>query len=230
MSQFAEHIDKESLLKRGECLSSKRNCFYDKEKKHIFGRIYLFLFYLVFYAVLFAMMTGMLIFITQLIYSDDEPYRTGLQSPLNLTPALSGRPRMNFMSALIAYTSSDPQSYMPYVINIRTFVYFYEEIKIIPERGFATCLTTKSPDDPNLVCKFYPQSLGPCVKENNFGYDRSQPCVIMKINKLYGWVPDIINFTMSPHPLVHCIGQNPQDAEFFGTVHYYPNVTIDGKT
>lgn len=98
---------------------------------------------------------------------------------------LGMRPRNDFKTTLIAYASSDPQTYMPFVQDIRTFLYFYEEVNIQPQDGFATCDKIKSPDDVDLVCKFYPHDMGVCVKENNFGYDRSQPCVIMKINKVY---------------------------------------------
>lgn len=97
---------------------------------------------------------------------------------------LGMRPRTNFKTALIRYAASDPQTYMPYVQNIRTFVYLYEEVNIKPQDGFATCEKTKTPDDVDLVCKFYPIDMGVCVKENNYGYDRSQPCVVLKINKV----------------------------------------------
>ncbi|VDP59856.1 unnamed protein product [Schistosoma curassoni] len=120
---------------------------------------------------------------------------------------LGMRPRNDFKTTLIAYASSDPQTYMPFVQDIRTFLYFYEEVNIQPQDGFATCDKIKSPDDVDLVCKFYPHDMGVCVKENNFGYDRSQPCVIMKINKVYGWLPDIVNKTLSNNPLVRCHGQ-----------------------
>ncbi|CAH8634218.1 unnamed protein product [Heterobilharzia americana] len=143
---------------------------------------------------------------------------------------LGMRPRNNFMTTLIAYAASDPQTYMPFVQDIRTFLYFYEEVNIQPQDGFATCDKIKSPDDVDLVCKFYPVDLGVCVKENNFGYDRSQPCVILKINKVYGWLPDIVNKSLSNNPLVRCRGQNPQDLENFGEVLYFPNITIDGIT
>ncbi|CAL8077432.1 unnamed protein product [Calicophoron daubneyi] len=186
--------------------------------------------YFVIYVVCLALMTGLLIIITQLIISNDMPYVTGLDSPLDLSPGLGLRPLIDFRTALIAYAASDPQTYMPYVQNIRSFVYFYEEVNIMPQDGFATCENVKSPDDVNLVCKFYPQQLGLCVKENNYGYDRSQPCVILKINKVYGWLPDILNATLSPNPLVRCRGKSTEDLEYLGTIRYYPNITVNGET
>ncbi|KAA3673292.1 sodium/potassium-transporting ATPase subunit beta [Paragonimus westermani] len=208
----------------------------DPKTNNIMGRSFvmwmkLWTYLFVMYIILLIIMTGLLIIILQLIVSNDVPYVTGMDSPLELSPGLGIRPRIDFRSALIAYAASDPQTYMPYVQNIRTFVYFYEEVNIKPQDGFATCENNiKSPDDLDLVCKFYPLDLGVCVKENNYGYDRSQPCVILKINNVYGWLPDIKNSSMTSNPLVRCHGQNPQDLENFGTVRYFPNVTIDGVT
>ncbi|CAH8588314.1 unnamed protein product [Dicrocoelium dendriticum] len=171
------------------------------------GWVKFWTFYAIFLLILLIITTGMLIIILQLIVSNDEPYLTGSHSPLQLSPGLGMRPRIDFRTALIAYAASDPQTYMPYVQNIRTFVYMYEEVNIKPQEGFATCeKSLKSPDNPDLVCKYYPQEMGDCVKENNYGYDRSQPCVILKINN------------------------NSQDLENFGTVRYFPNVTIGDVT
>ncbi|BHF68647.1 Nkb-3p [Sparganum proliferum] len=162
--------------------------------------------------------------------NEDRPYLTGGQSLLNLSPGLSYRPNINFLTSLIAYRAADPQSFMPYVQNIRTFMYLYEEVNIRPQDSFASCEENmKTPDVPGLVCKFFPMVLGPCVKENNYGYDRSEPCIILKINKVYGWVPDIVNKTMGQDPLLTCRGRNSMDKEGFGIIRYFPNVTIDGK-
>ncbi|VDN11523.1 unnamed protein product [Dibothriocephalus latus] len=147
-----------------------------------------------------------------------------------LSPGLSYRPNVNFLTSLIAYRAADPQSFMPYVQNIRTFMYLYEEVNIRPQDSFASCEDNmKTPDVADQVCKFFPMVLGPCVKENNYGYDRNEPCIILKINKVYGWVPDIVNKTMGQDPLLTCQGLNNLGNEGFGRMRYFPNVTIDGK-
>ncbi|VDD83830.1 unnamed protein product [Mesocestoides corti] len=142
---------------------------------------------------------------------------------------MSHRPNIDFLSSVIVYESANPQTYMPYVQNIRTFIYLYEEVNIRSQDGFANCENgIKSPNEPDLVCKFYPIVLESCVKENNYGYDRSEPCIILKINKIYGWLPDIQNKTLSNSPLVRCFGRYAADFEAFGNLHYYPNITVDG--
>ncbi|KAL3315301.1 Atp1b1p [Cichlidogyrus casuarinus] len=176
-------------------------------------------------------MTGMMIIATQLVFSDDVPYLTGNQSALQFAPGLGFRPLNSFKTALIAFDPSDPQSWMHYVLNIRSFLDFYQDPNLNPQDSFATCDTGfKTPDDPQLPCKFLPVQLGPCVKQNNYGYDRIQPCVMLKINRVFGWVPDILNSTYAPHPILKCDGQNIQDIDVMGEIRYYPNITTaDGQ-
>lgn len=33
------------------------------------------------------------------------------------------------------------------------------------------------------------ESWGPCVHENGFAYNKSTPCVFLKLNKIFGWKP-----------------------------------------
>lgn len=102
-----------------------------------------------------------------------------------LTLGISHRPCINFRTSSIIFESPNPQSWMPFVQNIRTFIYLYEEVNLQPQDGFASCEEgVKSPNDPKLVCKFFPELLSPCVKEGNYGYDRGEPCVILKMNKV----------------------------------------------
>ncbi|KAL5968218.1 Protein ATP1B4 [Taenia solium] len=231
----SQSFEYHSLLHRNRSRYQTKS-FYKNNSSHQYGslhfnrktlnRVLLVIYFMCIYAVLFGILTGLLIIVLQLIISEDKPYLTGQQSPLNLAPGLSHRPNIDFMTSLIAYESSNPQSYMPYVQNLRTFFYLYEEVNIKPQDGFATCENgVKTPDIPELVCKFYPIVLESCVKENNYGYDRSEPCVVIKINKVS------LTLCRSYDNLISnlkFLRYYQSDFEAFGSLHYYPNVTIDG--
>ncbi|CAH8295921.1 unnamed protein product, partial [Schistosoma turkestanicum] len=63
----------------------------DEKTKHMMGRtvcgwVKFWLHYLILYICLLTIMTGLLIIITQLIISNDQPYITGMDSPLALSP------------------------------------------------------------------------------------------------------------------------------------------------
>lgn len=45
------------------------------------------------------------------------------------------------------------------------------------------------------VCDVDIKSWAPCVQENNYNYHRSAPCIFLKLNKIFGWVPHYYNTT-----------------------------------
>ena len=100
--------------------------------------------------------------------------------------------------------------------------------------------------DSKKYCKFDRRDLGTCGK-GNFGYDKGQPCIFLKINRIYGLVPEYYNDTgrlpsdedkKLPDDLVkhikaqkqknvvwvHCHGENPADTEMMGEIEYFPKV------
>lgn len=55
---------------------------------------------------------------------------------------------------------------------------------------FTSCSFDKWPAE-NKVCNFDIKLLGTdCTKEEHFGYERGKPCIILKLNRIYGWVPE----------------------------------------
>ena len=55
---------------------------------------------------------------------------------------------------------------------------------------FTSCSFDKTPAD-GKVCSFDIKLLGTsCTKEEYFGYERGKPCIILKLNRIFGWVPE----------------------------------------
>ena len=95
---------------------------------------------------------------------------------------------------------------------------------------------------PEEFCKFPVSSLGPCGK-GRYGYDKGKPCVVLKLNKIYGlepgyynntavlpdYVPDRVRQTISSlkgearnQVWVDCQPENAADREGFGEIRYFP--------
>lgn len=86
-------------------------------------------------------------------------------------------------------------------------------------------------------CKFDLASLGECA-EANYGFDTNSPCLILKLNKIYGLVPDYYNSSVDDMPddlktridaaqeknqiWVSCKGENPADNEGVESFEYFP--------
>lgn len=93
------------------------------------------------------------------------------------------------------------------------------------------------------VCSVDINQFGSCTPQNAYGYNNSRPCVFLKLNKIYNWVPQYYDDPLDlpldmPNELrehikkvnpsklqqvwVSCNGTNAEDRENLGEVSYYP--------
>lgn len=49
------------------------------------------------------------------------------------------------------------------------------------------------PPPPGKVCDVNVKDFKKCTQENNYSYHKSSPCIFLKLNKIYGWVPNYYN-------------------------------------
>lgn len=49
------------------------------------------------------------------------------------------------------------------------------------------------PPPAGQVCDVDIKNWNPCTKENNYNYHKSAPCVFLKLNKIFGWIPEFYN-------------------------------------
>lgn len=78
-----------------------------------------------------------------------------------------------------------------------------------------------SPPPPGKVCDVNIKDFKKCTQENNYSYHKSSPCIFIKLNRIYGWVPDYFNNTNSlpmnmPRQLKQKINEtDPQEVQFW---------------
>lgn len=85
------------------------------------------------------------------------------------------------------------------VITTCTKYYFYlilvyKTPGLTPGSGqnIFNCDYTRLPP-PGQVCEVDIKNWHPCTQENNYNYHKSAPCIFLKLNKIYGWVPEYYN-------------------------------------
>lgn len=49
------------------------------------------------------------------------------------------------------------------------------------------------PPPKGQVCDVDIKTWEPCTQENNYSYHKSAPCIFLKLNKIYGWIPEFYN-------------------------------------
>jgi hypothetical protein len=82
--------------------------------------------------------------------------------------------------------------------QLTDFVSEYEQLTDSSGGSVVQC-TPETRLQPGQVCPFDIRMLGTshCTKENRFGYDRGNPCLILKLNKvskiLLWWIYTVVN-------------------------------------
>lgn len=169
------------------------------------------------------------------VYIDKNHPRTQGKDTLLLGwPSLGFRPMPDYRTTLIRFEQGKPASYKPYSDHIRGYLLHYEN-EFQESESFIDCeVKNQEGRDKSKVCRFLLDKLGPeCVHQRDYGYDEGQPCVLLKLNKIFNWEPLLYNGSDVPRELaggkydlnyvgVTCEGENPIDQENIGPLKYWP--------
>ncbi|XP_058449155.1 sodium/potassium-transporting ATPase subunit beta-1-like [Malaya genurostris] len=225
---------------------------WDGRDSKFFGRTkqswwYLFLFYGIYFIVLFSLFWACMecLFLT---LSDRYPKYQCEDSLIGVNPGLGYRPMPdNVKAAAMVHFKQHNETEMDYwTSRLDSFLEPYQH-----------SLNSHSDEGSNMMqCKFGEQvpegkacifdidKLGPCSPLNRYGYNDSQPCIVLKLNRIYGWVPDyydnvdelpenmpqdLVEYIKSVPKVerrqvwISCNGIYPADNEATGPFGYYPS-------
>lgn len=101
---------------------------------------------------------------------------------------------------------------------------------------------------PGKVCIFDTNSFKDCSPANAYGYNNSSPCVFLKLNRIFNWVPEFYNDPTDlpaemPQSLkdhiageknknqvwVSCEAEHPVDREQLKDIKYFPSQGLSGE-
>lgn len=206
-------------------------------------------FYLVFYAALVGYFTAMLAVFWQTLDMKIPKYQLA-ESLIGANPGLGFRPmpeEANVESTLIWYRASDNGNVEAWTKHIDAFLEPYMQ----EEDNRVDC-SFDSPPPEGKVCKVPMNEWGPCTKANRYNFKKKSPCIFLKLNKIFNWIPNLYNTTESlpenmPGDLkehigaelgrgdknanivwVSCSGENPSDNEHIGPINYIPRRGFPG--
>lgn len=169
------------------------------------------------------------------------------ESIIGTNPGLGFRPisENTDEKSLISYSSSNPNSVQKWTGLLDKFLEEYINSSILPNGGRNQQICNyNTPVKPGHVCAVEVNNWGPCSPNQQYGFNNSAPCIFIKLNRIYGWVPEYYNNTedlpirdMPPSLVEHiksinsswlntvwvsCGGANPHDREEIGELNYYP--------
>ncbi|XP_062551182.1 sodium/potassium-transporting ATPase subunit beta-1-like [Armigeres subalbatus] len=254
--------EKQCVNKYGEFLFPQRpepitwkQFFYNEKTGKVMGRTRyswgaLFVFYSVYFVILFSLFA---ICMQGLFYtlSDQYPKYQLSDSLIGNNPGLGFRPMPTHVKqgALIYYTAANESQVTPWVERIEQFLHPYRDPSKLPLEGKnqVNCNFTSRPA-PGKVCKVDLSQMGPCNLADGYGYNKSTPCIFVKMNRIYGWVPEYYDVDKLPENMpadlvehikslpekerkqvwVSCNGISPADKEVIGPLAFYPTRGFPG--
>jgi len=201
-------------------------------------------FYIIFFTGLAAFFALMLWIFMQTL-NPDKPKWTLENGLIGTNPGVGFRPMpdqdKNVESTLIWYKRSGNYSY--WVSELKKEWDKYENKGEAGDQG-VTCKASDSAG-PSKWCKMELTKIHKdCTYANQFGYAKGEPCILIKLNKIFDWKPvafkatdDLpkempdelkkkVSETSQEHIWFTCEGENPADRENLGTVQYYPEQGI----
>ncbi|GFS55472.1 hypothetical protein NPIL_559702 [Nephila pilipes] len=195
------------------------------------------IFYIIFYLLLAGFWSVMLL----IFYQTLDYYKPKWQldsSRIGSNPGLGFRPLPhpdNVDSTLIWFTHGSAREWDYWADSLEDYLYPYKGGRQFGEHVHDCDFEREN--DGKYVCKFIVENLGnECTYANHFGYDLGRPCILLKINRIYGWKPvPYTNTTFPPtmpdhirdhydpnYVYISCAGENPADKENIGPIRYFP--------
>lgn len=229
--------------KSGSKCSRFCRAVYNKDKGEFFGRncaswAKLSAFFIIYYSCLAGFFAAMMFGFFQTL-DETRPTMSGMMCPMKGNPGMGFRPQEHYESTLIQFNTKSVNSYKDKVADI---------ISYLRENGYID-----EKNQPSEVAKdssgkdvFTIESLNPACSidytdlNNSFGYADGKPCILLKINKVFDWMPQAFdNDSLSTdHGKeaqaalgdrlsyedvgVSCEGENDGDMDDMGIVDYFP--------
>ncbi|XP_059177863.1 sodium/potassium-transporting ATPase subunit beta-2-like [Physella acuta] len=230
-------IQRETL---GDRMSQTKLWLYNPEENTVMGRtprdwaLYLFCIF-IFLSSLIAI-SAAFCGIFYWVVDWNAPELQGASSILQ-TPGMSFRPQPYVKSTLVRFLKGDVTTYSHIIDHIEAYVQYYENALQVGDR-YKDCsaIRTRRTDELDKVCVFDAIVFGElCVKQQNYGYDDGQPCILLKLNRIFDWipeeytpetVPDLIKDDWSKDDPwwihVRCDGDDDTTRENMGDLLYFP--------
>jgi len=230
---------------------------YNPDKNYILGRTprnwgSLLIFYTIFYTILAAMfaicMQGLLATL-----SNNEPKWQQDQSLIGSNPGMGLRPLSeNVLRGSLIWYDAKEKSQVEYwtgLLNEFLQPYTNKTLMVGGGRNQVQC-TFDNPAGFGQTCAVnIEKNFGPCSDINGYGYNKSAPCIYLKLNKIYNWQPiyydnvdelpeempaDLKETIKSIPPnerkqiWVSCNGEHSSDKESLNKMNYYPSRGFPG--
>ena len=74
-----------------------------------------------------------------------------------------------------------------------------------------------------LICTLHLQ--GNCTRENHYGFKAGRPCILLKLNKIIGWEPEVLDAKYLPEDIPEHIAEDIKKNNEEGKEKYVSEMT-----
>lgn len=180
-----------------------------------------------------------LVYMTIFQQTIDErmPSLTLSDSPIGVNPGLAIRPRPppdRPHSSLIHFRSSSSGDWQHWTEDLNKYLKPYQELESgAGQHAQGDCNMYGGERDPSKFCPFELRVIpNECSESQNFSYHLGKPCILIKLNRIYGWRPEPYMNRPANYPSqapfrenqvqITCEGKSNADRENVGPIDYYP--------
>lgn len=208
-------------------------------------------FYIIYYLFLAGFFIVMLLVFKQTL-SQDEPKWLGANGIIGDNPGLGYRPmppNSSVESTLVFFRHGGSGNWKGFVDRLDSYLTPYKKIDERDDKNLVECNFDELKPGQGQYCKVKANDLmkEQCTLDTNYGFETGTPCLLLKLNRIYGWKPEPYeNVTEIPSDApsslteeiraltkdspkmmgqmiwLSCEGENPADKENIGAISYYP--------
>jgi len=244
-SEMADHdtiMSGGSRSSRSSLQSGFLRFIYDSDTGAVFTRtpeswFKIICFYIVYYSCLAAFFAGMLTIFLNTFIDDKAPSLMGRQSILPQNPGMGFRPQPDPEKSIVIFNPNDNKTYLKYVDAMEEFL--LKPVKksnvsyLLGQEGAVDC-EDQAPAKPvthnSKPCRFNVTAMDDvmtnCV-DNSYGYPEGKPCVVVKLNKIFEFIPVLKKEENVSFVRIECRGQHVADMDNIGEVEYFPKPGMD---
>lgn len=219
---------------------------YNKERGEVFGRTGISwakigIFYVIYYAGLAAFFIALLSIFLYAFTDDKAPVLTGKYSVLPPLPGMGYQPMIKAEQTLLTYDMRKDEKNSKVRTKYIDAMGKFLKTGVRPDR-VASALKNVNFLNPDLSkvqncdtgaptevtqktkpCMFNASAIPGFVQScppNDYGYSDGKPCVAVKMNRIYEFMPEIVNG--SDEILIKCEGEHIADRDNVGKISYFP--------
>jgi len=149
-------------------------------------------FYIIYYALLAGFFMGMLLIFYETL-DKKEPRWQNSNGIIGSNPGVGFRPMPNqttdIQSTLIWFREGDDNgNWKQWVNRLDTFLAPYTNASYLEDRVDCNLNMTSHTQQCNIDIPAIVEDTN-CTKKNNYGYRDGNPCIVLKLNKIYNWEP-----------------------------------------